>query len=141
MPWDGIRYPVVFTVSSEPDPGAMVAVGGGPIERIDIGGTFVYNPVDESSHVPSGKSVTSNVERTSACTTASGNTLYLIVSTNSATGTDVGQFFEEVGCVRGMEFDGGGSTTMVYRGEQVRLSSDIPIREIGEGLLIHYFRP
>lgn len=138
FPWDGTKYPVYFSVSSRNLSRATTAVGGAPIIRIESNGAINYNPQDERTDEP--KSITYSGSRTSACVTSSGNTLYLITSFK-ATGTQVGNFFKSVGCKRGMEFDGSGSTTLVYKGQlkQQSESNQTNQRPVGSGLLVKYY--
>lgn len=129
--WNGPRYPVTFAVSSSAATSARTGVGGSPIIRI-VNNSVQWNPSSEQTEVP--RTVSTRTARSAACTTSDGRTLYLLAGLDT-TGTHVGEFFKSVGCTRGMEFDGGGSPTLIYGG-QVRLTATN--RFIGTGLAVRY---
>lgn len=129
----------VFGPYSAPDPSDVSAyrqiISGGPI--ILTGGNPSCNPLGEDG--PNHCSVGA-IRRTSACVTASGQTLFLIASTSARWDTAANFMKSSLGCYTGMDFDSGNSTGLVYQGS-VKVDNGLDVsakRRVGTGLLIRY---
>lgn len=146
--WDGARYPVIFRVSRQGvDPGTKLVMGGGPIIKI-VNGQVQYNLSDETTHLapPAGRGANDKRGRTAACVDQDTWRLFLFAVHESApflgqglTGLEMGEVMKAWGCERGMEFDGGPSTTMVFRGQVKVENWSLPgERSIGVSFLVGY---
>ncbi len=146
--WDGARYPVLFRVSRQGvDSGTKLVMGGGPIIKI-VNGQVQYNPSDERTHLapPSGRGANDRRGRTAACVDQDTWHLYLLAvwkpfpnSGQGLTGLEMGEVMKAWGCERGMEFDGGPSTTMVFRGNvKIENWPGPGARPIGGSFLVGY---
>ncbi len=137
--WNGSRWPVHFKVSSfilGAQEGYRVAFGGSPLIKT-INGVLTWDPENEKTTYPLDRK-TKAVSRTAACKTADNRWLYLVAARDVNVDSLL-SFFGAVGCVAGMEFDGGMSTTLVYLGTVKERSVFFPVgggRPIGTGLVV-----
>ena len=114
--------------------GIQNAVSGGPI--VLQNGTKVCNP--EGSDL-SGRCGTTLTERSAACISSDGYTLWLITTANGYTTnwSNLATFMQsQLGCYNGMQFDGGSSVNLVVGGSHVSSNANV-----GSGLLISYSGP
>lgn len=118
---------------SSPDPsnvsGYRQIVSGGPITLWH--GTVSCRPLGEED--PSNHCGTT-IYRTAACVSQNGKTLWLLATSNQTTWSNLANFMKNsLSCYDGMEFDGGSSTGMVYKG-----SFKVSPANVGTGLLVRY---
>ncbi|MGB9691442.1 MAG: phosphodiester glycosidase family protein [Candidatus Sumerlaeaceae bacterium] len=120
------------------------AVGGGPLLLRD-GRPFI----DWREEKILKSFVENQHPRTAVGVSRDGKKLYLVTVDGRQPAVSIGmslyelaQYLRALGCWTAMNFDGGGSTTMVVRGEVVNKPSDrLGPRSVGNGLLVMHEGP
>lgn len=109
--------------------GVQNAVSGGP--TILKAGVMTCNSEGSDLGYRCG---TADQVRSGACISSDGRTLWLIGTTTKTTWSNMARFMkEQLGCADGLQFDGGSSAGLVFRGDYKVFPASV-----GSGLLIRH---